>query len=63
METQLDKEKLNRLLKLHGKNYTWLANNLGWTRQRMHYHIKNRTLKIADKIAPLFGLKGRDMMK
>ena len=63
MKTLLDKDKLDRLLKLNGKNYTWLADNLGWTRQRMHYHIKYKTLSIADKIAPLFGLKGKDMMK
>ena len=63
MKSQLDKDKLNRLLKLHKKNYSWLANNLNWTRQRMHYHIKYRTVMGADAIAPLFGLKGKDLIK
>jgi len=63
MKTQLDREKLDRLLKINKKNYSWLANNLGWTRQRLHHHIKNRTLSIADNIAHIFGLKGKDLMK
>jgi hypothetical protein len=63
MKTQLDKEKLVRLIKLHDKNYQWIADNLGWSRQLVHYHIKNRTLKFADEVAPLFGLKGKDLMR
>ena len=63
MRTQLDKDKLNRLLKLHKKKKVWLADNLGWTRQRLNYHLKNNTLILADAAAPIFGLKGKDLMK
>jgi hypothetical protein len=63
MKSKLDKDKLNRLLRLHDRNYSWLAKKLNWTRQRMHYHIKNKTVMCADVVAPLFGLKGKDLIK
>lgn len=63
MRSQLDKDKLVKLLKLNKKSRSWLADNLGWTRQRLHYHLKNNTVKLADASAPLFGLKGKDLIK
>lgn len=63
MKTKLDKQKLDRLLNLNDKNYPWLANKLEWSRQRLHYHLKNKTVMLADRSAPLFGLKGKDLIK
>jgi len=63
MRTQLDKEKLDRLLKLNKKKYVDLAKDLGWTRQLLNYHLSKRTLTLADAAASIFGLKGKDLMK
>ena len=63
MKIQLDKQKLDRLLKLHNKNYPWIANKLNWSRQRLHYNLKHRTVVCADACAPLFGLKGKDLIR
>lgn len=62
MTTQLDTAKIKRLLKIHNKNKSWLARQLGMTRQGIHYHLESRSLKSADKIAKVFGLKGKDLI-
>lgn len=59
LDTQKVKSQLNNL----GKNYSWLAGRLGIDRQLLHYHIKNKTVKGAEMIAPIFGLSAKDLLK
>ena len=44
------------------KNYTWLAGQMGYTRQYIHHIIKNKNVKFAGRIANIFNL-GEEELK
>lgn len=59
---QLNKKKVDAELKRLDQTYTWLAQQLGISKGLLSYHVVNRTIKAAEKIAPVFNLKAKDLI-
>ena len=60
---ELDIRKVEKQLKASGKTFSWLADKIGFSRQRLHYHLKNKTVKGAEVIAPVFNLDPKDLTR
>lgn len=44
----LNKDQLDKLLKARQMRYADLARMVGWSKENLYYHIKNRTLRCAE---------------
>ena len=63
MRLQLDTKKLARVMKLANINQSELARRIGVSRQLLSYWIATKRVQSAEKIAPAFGLKPKDLVQ
>lgn len=58
----LNSEKIKKELKRRGETQTWLAKQLGTTRQNVFYMLENRSLRAADKIGNILDIEPKDLL-
>jgi hypothetical protein len=63
MELQLNTPKIKQLLKLMGKNQSWLATQIGVGRQWVSYDMRTGCTQRIRKYALVFGLDAKDLIK
>ena len=59
---KLNTDKIKRQLKQIGKTQFWLASELGISKQLLSYHMRFKTVRGAEMIAPVFGLEPKDLL-
>jgi len=60
---ELNIKKIEKHLKALGKNRAWLSREAGVTRQAVTYWMQTKSIKGADKIAPVLNLDPKDLIK
>lgn len=60
---KLNTEKIINELSRVSKTQSWLANQLGITRQYISYILKKRPITWADRIAKILNMNPRDLIK
>ena len=58
LNTKKIKFELDRL----GKNQTWLASQLNFSRQRLSYLLRSNSIKAAEKIGHVLGIEPKDLI-
>lgn len=59
---KLDTYNLRIALAKINKNYSWLAKQMGFTRQYIHHIVKTGSTKHIDKIAKILDLDIKDLI-
>ena len=60
---ELNVLKIKNELKRLGKGPTWLANKCVVDRRTVYYWFDNKTIKAAEKIAEVFNMDPKDLIK
>lgn len=60
---KLNTEKIKQELKRINKTQTWLADELGVTRQRVYQIINFGSIKNAERIGKIFKINAKDLIK
>ena len=60
---ELNVEKIRNELKRLGKGPTWLATKCVVHRRTVHYWFENKTIKAAERIAEVFNMDPKDLLK
>jgi len=60
---ELNTDKIMSELNMIGKNRAWLAGKIVVSRSTVHYWLKNKTIKAADRIAEALNMEARDLIK
>jgi hypothetical protein len=59
----LDKDELDGQLSKRGMNYADLARLIGWSRENLHYHVKNRTVMGAERSSAALRVDLKKLLK
>ena len=60
---ELNTQKIEDELKRIGKSHSWLAKKMGIARQYVSYIFKTKPITQAERIAEVFGIDPKDLIK